>query len=67
MGLLEMIRDSALMGGLARMMDFGGVLAERQPDEGLQGDMRNLRRDWEEVGGYMRAAVNQVTSERKKP
>lgn len=64
MGLLSAIRRSPFLDGMARLMDFEGVLVEHDEYEGFEADARNLHGDWERIGTYMRAAVNQVTTER---
>ena len=54
------------MDGMARLMDFEGVLVRREKYEGFEADVRNLRGDWERIGGYMRTAMDQVTLEQDK-
>ncbi|MXX63868.1 MAG: hypothetical protein F4Z36_02150 [Acidimicrobiia bacterium] len=62
--LMAAIRRSPFLDGMARLMDFEGVLIERtRKTSGFEEDARNLYGDWVRVGGYMYTAIQQVESE----
>ena len=60
MGIMSAIRRSAILDGMARLMDFEGILVEPEENEELEAAARNLHRDWQQIGMYTRAAMNQV-------
>lgn len=60
MELLSTIRRSPFLDGMARLMDFGGILVEQHEDEGFETDARNLHGDWARIGTYMQAAIHQA-------
>lgn len=63
MELLSVIRRSPFLDGMARLMDFEGVLVEQDDSEGFEADARNLHGDWERIGANMRAAMRQVAQD----
>ena len=66
MGLLSAIRRSPFLDGMARLVDFEGLLVEQDEDEGFEADARNLQGDRERIGAYMRAAVHQVAQDHER-
>lgn len=66
MGILSAIRRSPFLDGMARLMDFEGILVEPEEHEGFEADARNLHRDWQQIGTYTRAGMDQVVRDNER-
>lgn len=50
--------SDAFVRGIGRAVDLGGVSKDRKGVSGQKNDLDALRKDWKEVGMYIRRSIN---------